>query len=737
MKTAMKKLLDAASILLVLAMLAAFLPVNTQAASLPTSDATLTFTSGGVTASGAESGYKIEGSNLTITAAGAYTITGSSANGSVTVKKGVTGVTLILSSLTLASDHSAALCLNKESEATVYLVGTNTLTDNENPADETSTDAAVADAFEGAALKVKANASLTLTGSGTLNVNGNAKNGVKAGDDAILAFESGVKVNITAANDGINTNSDLTLSGGTFVISAGDDGIHSDAGLTIDGADITISKSNEGIEGATIILESGTGKITASDDGINASADGTALSLTVNGGTWYVNAGGDGLDAGGDSNSDNGTITFNGGTVTVYGAANNGNAALDAGRGITYNGGTVLAIGMSGMAEAPSGGNVLVFGASGMGGGMMGGMRGGMQPNNQTTQTGDTQNNNQMPQMNGMQGGQMPPMGGQPGGRGGMGSMMNGQQPPDMSGMMNGQQPPDMGGMTNGQQPPDMGGMTNGQQPPDMSGMANGQQSSGSIAIKSGSTITITDSSGNVLISATGVKNADSVVFASSAVKEGETYTLTVDGTEAATAVAGQGGTGGFGGMQGGRNQQGTQPQQNSSGTAQSGNTQQNDSAAQSTQPQQTQKPQQSSGTSAAQPKVVVSPQSLTVNDAARSAEAYNIDGNNYFKLRDLAVLLSGTDSGFNVSFDSARNTVVITTGAVYVVVGGELATGKDASASAMRSAQSVEIDGVKTDLTAYNIGGNNFFKLRDLGAVLGFDVGYDAASNTARVMSK
>lgn len=47
-------------------------------------------------------------------------------------------------------------------------------------------------------------------------------------------------------------------------------------------------------------------------------------------------------------------------------------------------------------------------------------------------------------------------------------------------------------------------------------------------------------------------------------------------------------------------------------------------------------------------------------------------------------------------------------------------------------------IDGKAVDgLSIYNIGGNNYFKLRDLGDALGFTVDYDADSNTAIVLSK
>ncbi len=144
----------------------------------------------------------------------------------------------------------------------------------------------------------------------------------------------------------------------------------------------------------------------------------------------------------------------------------------------------------------------------------------------------------------------------------------------------------------------------------------------------------------------------------------------------------------------------------------------------------ETQKPADST-----RPSVVLSPQKLTVNGTEQKSEAYNIDGTNFFKLRDLAALLSGTSSQFNVSYDAARNTVVVTTGDAY---DGTLGTNfKDSSASAVRSPQSVEIDGKAVALTAYNIGGSNFFGLRELSAYLGYNVGYDESSNTAIIQSK
>ena len=134
--------------------------------------------------------------------------------------------------------------------------------------------------------------------------------------------------------------------------------------------------------------------------------------------------------------------------------------------------------------------------------------------------------------------------------------------------------------------------------------------------------------------------------------------------------------------------------------------------------------------------KTMVSKQNLTVNGEAVTCQKYNIDGYNYFKLRDLAKLLDGTESQFNVDYDKAANSIVITTGSAYTTPDGtELKIGEDLSAKAKLSPQSLIIDGeVCADLTAYNIGGSNYFKLRELGKVLHFYVHYDEATNTALV---
>ncbi len=132
-------------------------------------------------------------------------------------------------------------------------------------------------------------------------------------------------------------------------------------------------------------------------------------------------------------------------------------------------------------------------------------------------------------------------------------------------------------------------------------------------------------------------------------------------------------------------------------------------------------------------PTVVISTQALTVDGKAADTAAYNCDGANYFKLRDLASLLNGTDAQFAVSYNAESNAVEILTDAPYQAVGGEL-TALSEPTKILISPQSILINGQPADLDVYSINDNNYFKLRDLADVLGFGVNYDEASRTIAI---
>ncbi len=323
------------------------LEAKAETAAIPV----LTFSDTAITETVAGSGYTIAGTTLTITANGVYQITGSCTEGSVSVKKSLTDVVLILQDLTLTSASTAPISIKKGSNVTLHLEGTSTLTDNEDPADETSTDTSVADAFEGAAVKAKSGSTLTVCGSGTLNIAGNAKNGMKGGVLSSLTVQSGT-INVTnAVNNGIAFDDSITVNGGNIRISAGNDGLkavpdwdsanaddqdsESAGNITINGGNFEIDVDGDAIQAEhdlkitngvfDITTENGYNSKTFNADtmsskGIKASgerSEATGLSVDVtnniliSGGRFTMNTADDAIHS--DMNA-----TITGGTFDIY-----------------------------------------------------------------------------------------------------------------------------------------------------------------------------------------------------------------------------------------------------------------------------------------------------------------------------------------------------------------------------------------------------------------------------------
>lgn len=172
---------------------------------------------------------------------------------------------------------------------------------------------------------------------------------------------AGTTINVSSADDAVNSKGNVTVSSGTLTLSTSDDGITANGDININGGTININKSYEGIEATNVVINDGTVSVVSSDDGINTSggsdsssnddnpwsSGSTDAALTINGGNIYVNANGDGLDS-------NGSIYVTGGMVIVEGPSGSGNGALDKGDGngcvASITGGTVLAIGSTDMA---------------------------------------------------------------------------------------------------------------------------------------------------------------------------------------------------------------------------------------------------------------------------------------------------------------------------------------------------------------------------------------------------
>ena len=507
--------------------LLALLPARVWAAestAYDTDGATaFTFTDIAITAKdGDYTGYDIDGTALTIEAAGTYIVSGSCQSGSITVKKGVTGVTLVLSGLTLTADGTAAIACNKSSGVTIVAQdGTaNILSDTETNNDDSYPDNTNA---ENAVIKCKDGSQVTLCGSGSLTVNANGKNGIKSGattdeeGEAWLVIRDLTLTISAPVNDAINAEGSLTILSGDLTIDAGDDAVHSDYYLTVgaagtDGPTITVNSCNEGLEAADLSIAGGNITIHAGDDCLNAANSdltGYAFTLSISGGTLVMDTtSGDGIDS-------NGTLSISGGTVVVWTNSTADNQPLDADGALSITGGTVLAVGGSaGMGITLSGDSqpYVMFGSTGMGG------MGGGRPGSMGGQPGGSSDGTTPPQLP-------------------SGSDSSSDSRPTPPSDSNGSQPtpPEL---PDGQTPSQDSSQPGGQMPGQMDG-----QSGSSVSISKGSTFTIRSSDGTAVYTGEAVYDARFVFFSSAAMTSGETYTLTSGGTELATATAGGTGT--------------------------------------------------------------------------------------------------------------------------------------------------------------------------------------------------
>ena len=118
----------------------------------------------------------------------------------------------------------------------------------------------------------------------------------------------------------------------------------------------------------------------------------------------------------------------------------------------------------------------------------------------------------------------------------------------------------------------------------------------------------------------------------------------------------------------------------------------------------------------------------VIVNGETLSFHAYEINNNTYFKLRDIAYILNGTEKQFEVSWDNKANTVALASGKPYTAVGSEMARKSNGAQAPVPAGSKILIDGTAVSFTAYLIDGNNYFRLNDIGAAFDFGVSWNKA---------
>lgn len=124
--------------------------------------------------------------------------------------------------------------------------------------------------------------------------------------------------------------------------------------------------------------------------------------------------------------------------------------------------------------------------------------------------------------------------------------------------------------------------------------------------------------------------------------------------------------------------------------------------------------------------EAVKSYQPFELNGEAATIGGYLINGNNYYKLRDVAALLNETDKKFNVVFDDEKKQIGLVLGEVYEKLDTDLQEMKHDKTEAQMLTNIILVDGKEVELKAAVIDGNNYVKLRDIGRIVGFLVAYN-----------
>lgn len=129
-----------------------------------------------------------------------------------------------------------------------------------------------------------------------------------------------------------------------------------------------------------------------------------------------------------------------------------------------------------------------------------------------------------------------------------------------------------------------------------------------------------------------------------------------------------------------------------------------------------------------------VNSSSVLVNGDKVDFDSYNINDNNYFKLRDLAKIVNVTEKQFEVEWDNDKKAIELISNAPYTEVGGELVAGDGVEKAAILNTSTIYKDGQEIELVAYTIKGNNYFNLRDIAQCFDIGVTWDGETNTVGI---
>lgn len=288
-------------------------------------------------------GVTVSDGVITITKAGNYKLTGTY-EGQIKVEAADSDmVRLVLKNATITNSTGAAINVVEADEVVIYTASgtTNTVSDGSSYADTAS-------GSPDAAIYSKSD--LTLAGEGTLKVEGKYEEGIHTSDGLVIA--SGT-LEVNAANTGIKGKDYVDILDGTVTVTASQDGIKATndtdgnrGWVRLSGGTVNISADDDGFKAERVLeISGGTLNINQANEGIEGQY------INILDGTVNVTSSDDGINA---SYSTTSTSTESASTSTTQTAQRNQAAQGNTGQGNAAQGG-----------QPPAGG--------GAGGGMGGG----------------------------------------------------------------------------------------------------------------------------------------------------------------------------------------------------------------------------------------------------------------------------------------------------------------------------------------------------------------------------
>lgn len=262
----------------------AYFTANDLKSTWDASQVTATIALNGDSATVSGNGAYYNDGSVVITGAGYYVVSGTLTDGNIVVDAyDSSKVFVILSGADITCSDDA--CLRVENAEKVFLLLAEG-TENRMESGETYSQTALDDNTGGA---IFAHDDLTINGSGSLELVANYKHGIDANDDLKI---TGGTITITAPEDGLHVNDSFRFSNANLTIHAGDDGIHSDTDVYVESGSVLIDECYEGIEAPIVEIAGGDIMLYPTDDGINANGGSSSFGGGMMGGRGGMGRGG-------------------------------------------------------------------------------------------------------------------------------------------------------------------------------------------------------------------------------------------------------------------------------------------------------------------------------------------------------------------------------------------------------------------------------------------------------------